>query len=113
MGVAFSDNPEGGFIKYKKNPVLAKSHEVFVWRQNGGVACLASISCTFEYAEDRFDFITNPLSVSVERRNRPNAPGAFLPDLTNQPGENRLTWGISMIHNGTDCYLVRWELVDK
>jgi len=113
MGVAFSDNPEGVFIKYKKNPVLAKSHEVFVWRQNSGVACLASISCTFEYAADWLDFTTNPLAVQVERKNRPNAPGAFRPDLTNIPGENRLTWGISMIHNGADCYLVRWELVDK
>lgn len=113
MGVAFSKSPEGPFEKYEKNPIISKSHEVFLWKQNKGVACLASISCTFEYAADGLDFSSNPISVEIERKKRPNAPGAFRPDLTGKKGKNELTWGISMIHNGADSYLVRWELVDK
>jgi hypothetical protein len=39
------------------------------------------------------------------------APGAFRPDLTNPVvvGEG-LKWGISMIPNKHECYLVRFEL---
>jgi hypothetical protein len=111
MGVAFADNPEGPFEKYMQNPILSKSHEVFLWKQNAGIACLASISSTFEYAADGLDFSSNPVSVNVNPR--PNAPGAFRPDLSGKKGKNELTWGISMIHNGADCYLVRWELVSK
>ena len=33
MGVAFADSPEGPYIKYAGNPILEKSHEVFVWSQ--------------------------------------------------------------------------------
>ncbi len=113
MGVAFADNPEGPFVKYEKNPIVSKSHEVFLWKQNKGVACLASISSTFEYATDGLDFSSNAIEVAIERKKRPNAPGAFRPDLTGEKGKSELSWGISMIHNGPDCYLVRWELVDK
>lgn len=113
MGVAFSGSPVGPFEKYEKNPIVSKSHEVFLWKQNSGVACLASLSSTFEYATDGLDFSSNPNFVEIERKNRPNAPGAFRPDLTGGKGKNELTWGISMIHNSASCYLVRWEWVDK
>jgi beta-xylosidase len=113
MGLAFADKPEGPYKKYKGNPIISKSHEVFLWKQNKGIACLASISSTFEYAADGLDFTTNPVNVVVERKKRPNAPGAFRPDLTGGKGNKELSWGISMIHNGADSYLVRWELVDK
>ena len=113
MGVAFAKSPEGPYQKYEKNPILSKSHEVFLWKQNKGVGCLASISSTFEYAPDGLDFSSEPISVAIERKKRPNAPGAFRPDLTGKKGKNELTWGISMIHNGADSYLVRWELLNK
>jgi hypothetical protein len=113
MGVAFADKPEGPYLKNECNPIISKSHEVFLWKQNEGIACLASISSTFEYAADGLDFTTNPVAVVIDRKKRPNAPGAFRPDLTGLKGNNELSWGISMIHNGADSYLVRWELIDK
>lgn len=113
MGVAFANSPEGPYEKYEKNPILSKSHEVFLWKQNKGVACLASISSTIEYAPDGLDFSTEPISVAIDRKKRPNAPGAFRPDLAEDKENSELTWGISMIHNGADSYLVRWKLVTK
>jgi beta-xylosidase len=112
MGVAFAEKPVGPFKKYKGNPILDKSHEVFVWKQNSGIACLASLSSTFEFAADGLDFTTPPINVNVLQNNRPNAPGAYRPDLTGEKA-NELTWGISMIHNKSESYLVRWELIDK
>lgn len=111
MGVAFSKYPEGPFIKFD-NPILPGSHEVMLWQQDTGVAALASASSTFEYAADGVDFISNKLAVKVE--NRPNAPGVFRQDLTDPKvkGEG-LKWGISMVHNGNECYLIRYELVPK
>ncbi len=113
MGVAMADTPEGPFGKYESNPILDKSHEVFVWKQHNGVACLASISFTFEYAADGLDFNSDPISVKVDSKKRPNAPGAFRAELTGLKGDNELTWGISMVHNSPESYLVRWELINK
>ena len=112
MGVAFADSPEGTFEKYSGNPILAKSHEVFVWPQNKGVACLASISSTYEYASDGLDFTSEKLSVKVDKTKYPHAPGACRPDLTGEKMTG-LTWGISMVHNGKESYLLRWEIVKK
>ena len=40
----------------------------------------------------------------------PNAPGAFRPELTQAPqDENGISWGISMIHNGDEAYLIRYD----
>ena len=113
MGFATSLNPDGKFEKYIENPILAKSHEVFLWKQNTGLACLASISSTFEYAPDGIDFNSNPLAIKIPRENRPNAPGAYRPDLSGIKSDNNLTWGMSMIHNGAECYLVRWEVAKR
>lgn len=113
MGVAFADSPEGPFEKYSGNPILNKSHEVFIWRQHSGIACLASLSSTFEYSHDGLDFISNRVAVKVPAEKRPKAPGAFRPELTGLPPQNELSWGISMIHNGPNCYLVRWDLVEE
>jgi len=112
MGVAIAAMPEGPFEKYAGNPVLGKSHEVFVWPQDHGVACLASISSTFEYSPDGLDFITEKLSVKVDKTKYPVAPGAYRPDLTGKKMSG-LTWGISMVHNGNESYLVRWSLKKK
>jgi len=112
MGVAFANSPEGLFERYEGNPVLDKGHEVFAWPQNNGVACLASFSSTFEYALDGLDFSTQPLSVKVDKDKYPIAPGAYRPDLTDEK-MNGLTWGMSLILNKDESYLVRWELVEK
>lgn len=108
MGVAFSENPDGPFTKYDGNPILSNSHEVLAWAQGSGVACLASISSTIEYAQDGLDFATN--QIALELPNRPNAPGLFRPDLSQKVNCGKLPeWGISMIHNGSECYLIRFS----
>jgi len=108
MGVAFSKHPEGPFEKLNQ-PILSGSHEVLIWPHKTGVAALASKSSTFEYAADGVDFTTDKLAAEVQ--NRPNAPGAYRPDLTNPVvfGQG-LNWGIGMVHNGPEAYLIRYEL---
>ena len=107
MGVAFSKDPDGPFTKYGE-PLLDKSHEVMLWQEENGIAVLASISNTFEYASDGIDFTSNPLYAKVS--NRPYAPGVFREDLTDPAvrGEG-LKWGISMVHNGDEAYLIRYK----
>jgi hypothetical protein len=108
MGVAYSRSPGGPFHKMGR-PILPGSHEVLIWPHGSGVAALASLSSTFEYAPDGIDFTSNPLGAKAE--NRPNAPGAFRPDLTMPTIEgDGLKWGISMIHNGDEAFLIRYEL---
>lgn len=111
MGVAFSENIEGPFEKYNK-PILPTSHEVLIWPYKNGVVALASISSTLEFAPDGLDFLTDKKAIDVE--NRPNAPGAFRPELTQLPlDENGISWGISMIHNGDEPYLIRYDCKKK
>lgn len=108
MGVAYSKNPEGPFEKYGE-PILDRSHEVLIWRQSTGVGALASFSESLEYAPGGVDFLTDQLSVEVD--NKPLAPGLFRPDLTNSnTSEDGMLWGISMIHNGAESYLIRYEI---
>jgi beta-xylosidase len=111
MGVAFSKYPEGPFTKFDK-PILAGSHEVMLWRQGTGIGALASLSSTFEYAPDGIDFTSNKLDVKIS--NRPIAPGVFRQDLTDRSvvGEG-LKWGISMVLNGADSYLIRYSVNTK
>lgn len=111
MGAAFSKYPEGPFTKLD-NPILSGSHEVILWQQGTGIGALASLSETFEYAPDGIDFMRNKLGVSID--NFPKAAGVFRQDLTDSgvKGEG-LKWGISMIHNGDECYLMRYELISK
>ncbi|MCG8308767.1 MAG: family 43 glycosylhydrolase [Cytophagales bacterium] len=109
MGVAFSNSPAGPFTKLDR-PILAGSHEVMIWPHGTGVAAMASISGTFEYAADGVDFTSDKLAAKAEKR--PHAPGAYRPDLTNPVvvGEG-LKWGIGMVHNGPEAYLIRYELI--
>ena len=111
MGAAFSKYPEGPFTKLD-SPILSGSHEVMLWQQGMGIGALASLSSTFEYAPDGVDFMSHKLAVKVE--NRPIAMGVFRQDLTDPTvrGEG-LKWGISMVLNGDECYLIRCELVSK
>ncbi|MEQ6122480.1 family 43 glycosylhydrolase [Reichenbachiella sp. MALMAid0571] len=107
MGAAFSKYPEGPFTKLDQ-PLLDKSHEVMLWQQGTGIGALASLSSTLEYAADGIDFMSNKTSVKAE--NRPKAAGVFRQDLTDSSikGEG-LNWGISMVHNGNECYLIRYR----
>ncbi len=111
MGVAYSKNPEGPYTKLGKE-ILDRSHEVLIWPQGTGVGAFASLSETFEYAPDGIDFMSDKLDAKVKER--AVAPGAFRPDLTYPVvfGEG-LKWGISMIPNKHECYLVRFELISK
>ncbi len=108
MGVAFSKYPEGPFTKFD-NPILSGSHEVMLWQQGTGIGALASLSNTFEYAPDGVDFISDKLNLKVQ--NRPIAPGVFRQDLTDPSikGEG-LKWGISLVLNGDDSYLIRYSV---
>ncbi len=108
MGVAFSMNPQGPFIKYDK-PILPQSHEVMIWQEGAGIAALSSLSSTLEYAADGIDFTSNRLAVKV--KNFPKAPGAYRSDLTAPTtlGDG-LKWGISMVYNGNECFLIRYKL---
>ena len=107
MGVAFADKPEGPYKKYEGNPILDKSHEVFIWAHREGVAAYASLSKTLEYAPNGLDFATG--KAGIKTLPKPNAPGAYRRELTERlekgPG---VEWGISMRH-GPNPYLVRWE----
>jgi len=111
MGVAISKDINGPYQKHGA-PILDKSHEVLVWPYSGGVAALASFSSTLEYAPDGIDFLTEKKALKVE--NRPLAPGAFRPDLTHSPQQDKgIEWGISMIHNGDESYLIRYNIQYK
>jgi hypothetical protein len=97
------------YTKYGKE-ILERSHEVLIWPQGTGVGAFASLSETFEYAPDGIDFMPDKLNAKVQVR--AVAPGAYRPDLTNPVvvGEG-LKWGISMVPNKHECYLVRFEIV--
>jgi hypothetical protein len=111
MGVAFSKYPEGPFTKFD-HPILSGSHEVMIWQEGTGIAALASLSGTFEYAPNGVDFMSNKLAVKVEKR--PIAMGVFRQDLTDSTLKRQgLKWGISMVMNGNECYLTKYELVHK
>jgi beta-xylosidase len=111
MGVAFSKYPEGPFTKYDE-AILTGSHEVMIWPFGTGVVALASLSNTIEYAPNGIDFAKDKISIKVN--DRPSAPGAYRPDLTAPIVEGEeIAWGISMVHNGNDCYLTRFEVKNK
>ncbi len=111
MGVAFAKDPQGPFVKLDK-VILSESHEVMLWQQGTGVGALASLSSTFEYAPDGIDFMSNKLAVKVN--GRPIAMGVFRPDLTDRSVHSAgIDWGISMIENGDECYLIRFHIASK
>jgi hypothetical protein len=82
---------------------------VMIWQEGSGIGALSSLSSTLEYASDGIDFTSNQLSVKV--KSFPKAPGAFRTDLTSPSTlEKGLTWGISMVVNNDECYLIRYKL---
>ncbi|GAB3667119.1 family 43 glycosylhydrolase [Echinicola sediminis] len=110
MGVAYSHDPQGPFTKYPE-PILGESHEVMIWPEGYGVSALASFSNKIVHAPEGVDF--NASKDYVMAKNRPDAPGAFRPDLT-QGGTSKegLQWGIGMVHNGDEAYLIRFSVVE-
>lgn len=111
MGVAFSKYPEGPFEKFD-TPLLSKCHEVMLWQEGSGIAALASISGTIEYASDGIDFTSEKLNVKIKKR--PKAAGIFRPELTDRKAKGTdLIWGISMVNNGDEAYLIRYKVEKK
>ena len=113
MGVAFSKNPIGPFIKYGK-PLLKGSHEVLIWQQGTGVGALASLSHTLAYAPDGIHF----RMLDIPIKNLPQAPGLYRRDLTNNMiyGQGfgiSTNWGISQVSMGNEVHLVRFEVKIK
>lgn len=106
MNVAYSDHPEGPFIKHEGS-LLDKSHEVLIWEKDKGVASLASISKTINFAKDgkHFSILVDSLT------NIPKAPGLYRPDLEGS-NLNAITpgWGIAMKVKKGEAYLVRFEM---
>lgn len=106
MSVAYANNPEGPFKKHK-SPLLDKSHEVLIWGQNGGVAALASINATINFAKDGEHFTAIQENLAAI----PKAPGLYRPDLEEgYNGTATATWGIAMKVEKGKAYLVRFEM---
>jgi hypothetical protein len=106
MGVASSDQPERPYEK-RGDPILDQSHEVLIWNQDGGVASLASLSQSINFASDGLEFESLHSNLS----NIPRAPGLYRPELENgNPGVKVPGWGISMIQKKGLAYLLRYEI---
>lgn len=106
MGVAFADQPEGPYQKHN-GPILDHSHEVLIWLKDGGVASLASISSSINFATDGINFA--PLQQNLIHI--PSAPGLYRPHLENgNPAKEIPGWGISMKQSKGLAYLLRYEM---
>jgi hypothetical protein len=105
MGLAVAKRPEGPYLRSRDGrPVLAGSHEVLIWRHGEGEAALASISRTLQLAVDGIHF-----EKVADLENRPQAPGAYRPELTDPTsGAETIRWGISMRH-GPHPHLIRFQ----
>ncbi len=106
MGVAIASQPDGPYKKFWK-PLLERSHEVLIWNHDDGVAALASLSSTLEFAPDGLNF--NP-EFSRKVTKRPSAPGLFRPHLTDHSKKEIPGWGISMGRKTGYVYLIRFEM---
>jgi len=106
MGVAFAKTPEGPYVKYKE-AILDKSHEVLIWNQQGGIASLAALSSTIQWAKDGIHF--SPINENLKQI--PMAPGLYRRDLENgNKAAGTPEWGISMVQTKGKAYLVRFEM---
>lgn len=106
MGLAYANHPEGPFIKHGQ-ALLDESHEVLIWGKDGGIASLASISHSINYAKDGINFsVLNDSLVNI-----PKAPGLYRPHLeqgnTTKPIPG---WGIAMKSARGLTYLIRYEI---
>lgn len=106
MGVAFASTPEGPYVKHEV-PLLDRSHEVLIWNQNEGVASLASLNATINFAVDGVHF-----TILQDRlTNIPKAPGLYRPHLEGSNAPIALPgWGIAMRDGKNSTYLIRFEM---
>lgn len=102
MGVAYATDPEGLYEK-ASSYVLADSHEVLVWWQDGGIASLASINSSISIAPDGVNFEVAKTGLS----SIPKAPGLYRPHLEDG---NECQSGISMKVTTSEAYLHRYEM---
>lgn len=106
MGVAIAKQPEGPYQKHGES-ILDDSHEVLIWLQDGGIASLASINSSIEFAPDGEAF--TPLHQHLT--NIPKAPGLYRPHLENGNPVNEIPgWGIAMTGKNGKVYLLRYEI---
>jgi hypothetical protein len=106
MSVAYANHPKGPFAKHKGS-LLNKSHEVLIWKKDAGVASLASISKSINYAKNGNDFTVLADSLA----HIPKAPGLYRPDLENgNKGDDTPGWGVAMKVKKGEAYLIRYEM---
>lgn len=108
MGVAYAKNPEDAYQKHGE-AILDKSHEVLIWNRDKGVASLASINSSINFAADGIHFA----AIQSNLINIPQAPGLYRSDL--EPGNKDKgvpKWGISMRQKKGAVYLVRFEMTE-
>lgn len=106
MGVAFAEQAEGPYVKHS-GPILDHSHEVLIWSINRGVASLASINSSINFAADGINF--SPIHQNLS--DIPRAPGLYRPHLENgNPPKEIPGWGISMKQGKGEAYLLRYEI---
>ncbi|MEO9511846.1 MAG: family 43 glycosylhydrolase [Flavobacteriaceae bacterium] len=106
MNVAYANHPEGPFKKHD-GYLLDKSHEVLIWQKDGGVASLASINTTINFAKDGEHYTV----VHDSLKKIPKAPGLYRPHLEHGNSDAAIPgWGISMIQKKGLAYLVRFEM---
>ena len=106
MGVAYADHPLGPYVKHEGS-LLDKSHEVLIWHTDKGIASLASISRSIQYAEDGLHYST--LQDSLQQI--PKAPGLYRPHLENGNKATEIPgWGIAMNSGKGYTYLLRFEM---
>lgn len=113
MGVAFSEQPQGPYLKYKNNPLTNGGHEVMVWPYQDGVMTLLS---THGKEGKSLQFAKDGLNFEIVGRfgdDYPKAPGAFRgDDFAAPPLRDGLDWGISMQYGTADTwpYLLRFSV---
>ncbi|WP_139956442.1 family 43 glycosylhydrolase [Flavicella sediminum] len=106
MSVAYAKEGKGPYVKHK-GALLAKSHEVLIWQKEGGVASIASINATINYAKDGEHYTIMHDSL----KKIPKAPGLYRPHLENGNSNAEIPgWGISMIQKKGSAYLLRFEM---
>ena len=114
MGVAFSDKPEGPYVKYENNPVIQGNHEVLVWPQGTGVAAMIgttgpkSITRSILYAEDGLHFTKTHSIINV-----PTAAGAYRPEAFTDSGTGmQIEWGVHIgKRKGFLPFIERFDLI--
>lgn len=106
MGVAYASKPEGPYVKHGV-PLLDKSHEVLIWNLNSGVASLASLNATINFAADGIHFTPLPNRLT----DIPKAPGLYRPHLEGTPARKEVPgWGIARRDRKNSTYLIRFEM---